>query len=154
MKKVVVVSDSHGNKNLIDKIFSEIEFDYLLFLGDGIDDLGIYINDERVKIVRGNCDFFSKEKYEQFLCIEKVVIFMTHGNDYGVKYTLSNLYNRIKDTPSNLVLYGHTHRFDTSTINNICFHNPGSISTSRGGASSYSIITINNENFSIQKCSF
>jgi len=154
MKKIVVISDSHGNSKAIDKIFNEVEFDYLLFLGDGIDDLGIYINDERVKVVRGNCDFFSKEKYEAFIGIEKTLIFYTHGNNYGVKQTLIELYNRVKDSPVTLVCYGHTHRYNLNKINNITFLNPGSISSTRCSESTYSIITVDGENFSIQKYSF
>ena len=154
MKKIVVVSDSHGNSRVFDRIFSEVEFDHLIFLGDGINDLGIYENDERVKIVRGNCDFFSPEKYESFLSVENVLIFFTHGHEYSVKSTLTRLYNRIEGLPVNIVCYGHTHRFSEDKINNITFHNPGSISCVRGGAGTYSVITVDGKNFSIQKCSF
>ena len=154
MKKIVVISDSHGNKNLIDRIFNEVKFDYLIHLGDGIEDLGTYIYDERVKVVRGNCDFFSNEKYESFLFIENVLIFFTHGHEYGVKHTLNQLYKRIMGINTSLVLYGHTHLPKTDIINNITFHNPGSLSTSRSSNTNYSIITIDDKNFSIQKCSF
>jgi len=109
MKKIIVISDSHGNKNSIDKIFSSLDFDYLIHLGDGIDDLGTYVYDERVKLVRGNCDFLSKEKTESFLMVEKVLIFFTHGHEYGVKYTTSPLLKRTLGTNTNLILYGHTH---------------------------------------------
>lgn len=150
MKKIIVISDSHSNKKAIDKIFTELEFDYLIHLGDGIDDLGTYIYDDRVKLVRGNCDFFSNEKIESFLMVEKVLLFFTHGHEYGVKYTTSQILKRVLGTDVNLILYGHTHINKTETINGITLHNPGALSKSN----SYSIITIDNEKFSIQKCSF
>lgn len=153
MKKIVVISDSHGNSKAIDRIFNEIKFDYLLYLGDGLSDLGIYVNDERVKLVRGNCDFFSREKIDNIVAIDNIIIFMTHGDKYGVKSTLRNLYNQVKDLRPNIVCYGHTHRFSNENLDGITFLNPGSLSSSRG-SNSYAIINIEGEIFSIEKCSF
>ena len=153
MKKVIVISDSHGNKKAIDKIFEEFEFDHLLFLGDGISDLGIYANDERVKVVRGNCDFFSNEKVDNCVVVDNVVIFMTHGDKYGVKSTLRYLYDQVKELKPDIVCFGHTHQFFNQLIDNILFLNPGSLSSTRGN-SDYLIINIEGKNFSIEKCSF
>ena len=154
MKKVIVISDVHGNSKAVDKIFNEIEFDYLLFLGDGLSDLGIYENDERVKLVRGNCDFFSDEKIDRWVVIEDVNIFMTHGDKYGVKSTLRNLYNQVKDFKPNIVCFGHTHQFFNQNIDDIVFLNPGALSSSRGGNSSYVAMAVDGKKFSIEKCSF
>ena len=55
--KIVIISDSHGNKLAIDTVFKTIEFDYLFFLGDGLNDLGDYIYLDNVIAVSGNCDF-------------------------------------------------------------------------------------------------
>ena len=154
MKKVIVASDSHGNKKIIDRIFNELEFDYFLFLGDGIDDLGIYVNDERVKIVRGNCDFFSHEKYDSYLQIEDVLIFYTHGANYGVKSSIRPLYNQASTLPVQLVCYGHTHLFNIEKLGNITFLNCGALCNHRGGNEEFAIVTINGGNFYIEKYTF
>ena len=154
MKRIIVISDSHGNKTDINRIFDEFQFDYLIHLGDGIDDLGVYKYDERVKFVRGNCDFFSNEKLESFLVVENTTLFFTHGHEYGVKYTLNRLYDRIKDINVNLVLFGHTHKYSMTNINEITFLNPGSLSHSRNSNLSFCTIDIDGSNFSIEKHSF
>ena len=154
MKKVIVISDTHGNKKIFDHIFQNIDFDHLLFLGDGIADLGVYVNDPRVKVVRGNCDFFSHEKTEAFLSVENVLIFYTHGHNYSVKFSLKHLINRVEEIPTNIVCFGHTHKFVNETYNSTTFLNPGSASLNRSSSPSYAIITIRGENFSIEKCNF
>jgi len=154
MKKIIIASDSHGNKKIIDKIFNELEFDYFLFLGDGIEDLGTYLYDERVKIVRGNCDFFSNEKYDGYIKVEDVLIFYTHGANYSVKTTMYKLYEQVSKLPVNLACYGHTHLFNIQEINNITFLNCGALCSHRGGNEEFAIVTINNEKFYIEKYTF
>ena len=66
--RIMLISDSHGNKLGIDKIFSTQKFDYLFFMGDGLNDLGDYIYLDNVFAVSGNCDFFSKVDNEK--CVE------------------------------------------------------------------------------------
>lgn len=153
MKKVIVVSDSHGDVKAINRIFEEFEFDYFLYLGDGISDLGIYRYDERVKLVRGNNDFFSNEKDEYFLTIENVCIYMTHGDKLGVRYSLNRLYERVENCMVDLVLYGHTHKWADAQYGNVRFFNPGAISSSRGNGT-FALLTIDNKKISIEKCSF
>ena len=150
MKKIIIASDSHGNKKIFDKIFNDLKFDYFLFLGDGIEDLGIYINDERVKAVRGNCDFFSNEKYDGYLKVEDILIFYTHGANYSVKSTLKNLYDQASKLQANLACYGHTHRFSIDKINNTTLLNCGALSRFRGGNEECAIVTINGGNFYIE----
>jgi len=154
MKKVIVISDSHGNKDAIDKIFNNFQFDYLLFLGDGIADLGTYIYDERVKVVRGNCDFFSNEKTDGFIQIEDVLIFYTHGHKYSVKNSTLPLLQRLDGLKVNIALYGHTHKYNQNNINNTLLINAPALSNTRGGENAFILIEIDKSNFSIQKISF
>ena len=86
--KILVVSDSHGNKKGIEKIFQTLQFDYFLFLGDGLKDLGDYIYLDNVFAVAGNCDYFSSEPIERVFNANGVLIFYTHGHKYSVKSSL------------------------------------------------------------------
>lgn len=152
MKKIVVISDSHGNTDAINKIFEDNDFDYLFFLGDGIADLGIYVNDERVRLVRGNCDFFSDEKRDCFVVVEKVVFFLTHGDKYSTKSTLRYLYNSVKDLNPKVVCFGHNHKWYKELIGDIIFLNPGSLG--KGKDETYAKVIVDGEDIRVEKCSF
>ena len=124
--KILLISDSHGNKRGIDKIFSSVKFDYLFFMGDGLNDLCDYVYLDNVVAVSGNCDFFSKELNEKYLELEGNKILITHGNKYGVKRNLNELIERAKELEVNYVFYGHTHIQSVEEIQGIYFINPGS----------------------------
>ena len=123
--KLILVSDSHGNKAGIDRIFNTLQFDYLFFMGDGLGDIGDYSYLENVYMVCGNCDFFSKEVVEREIEISGYKIFMTHGHKYGVKMGLSKLIEKAKEIGANIVFYGHTHIQKVEKIDGIYFINPG-----------------------------
>ena len=123
--RLILVSDSHGNKDGINKIFSNEDFDYLFFMGDGLSDLGTYINLDNVFAVSGNCDFFSKVENEKHLELGGYKIFMTHGNKYGVKSKLDFLIEKAENIGVDLVFYGHTHRQSIERIGNTYYINPG-----------------------------
>ena len=145
MTKIIVFSDSHGAKANIDKLINENNFDYLIFLGDGLNDLNLYENLPNLKKVRGNCDYFSFEKDELFLKLENKNILITHGNNYGVKRGLGALIKYAYSIDANIVLYGHTHRFAIDEINNIYFLNPGSLKSG-----SAMLLEINNNDIKIK----
>ena len=88
MKSVIVLSDSHGNRTAIDKLFPLLsECDYIIHLGDTSSD-GQYIKKafgEKVYLINGNCDFMKLGQDEITLEIEGVKIFACHGDRYGVK---------------------------------------------------------------------
>ena len=155
--KLLVISDSHGRADRVRAIASRHKnAEAILFLGDGIGDLELIdpIASRVVCAVRGNCDFFSSERVDRFVIIEGVKIFMTHGDKYGVKSTLRHLYNNVVDYGVDIVLFGHTHLFCNNQYDKVAFLNPGSLSYSRGGASSYAVMVVDENKFSIEKCSF
>ena len=142
--KIVVVSDSHGNKQAINNIFSSYTFDYFVFLGDGISDLGTYAYLPNVYIVKGNCDFFDNYPTEICLDFDGVHIFATHGHKYGAKHTLGLLTSRAVEQNASIVLYGHTHIFEDTFLDGIRLINPGSLGRSRDKNSSFVLLEINN----------
>ena len=65
MKKIIVISDTHGTRKGIEKLRPLIaENDYVIHLGDGAMDMREIMDayPDKVYIVGGNCDFFASNK--------------------------------------------------------------------------------------------
>ncbi len=111
--KVLVVSDSHGRKELLDRILSkEPDCKEVIFLGDGIGDIeyvsGFYPG-IKFTCVRGNNDWNFTVSSEAYRCFDGVALFACHGDTYGVRSTLRSLFRKAASVQARLVLYGHTH---------------------------------------------
>ena len=131
--KIAVISDTHGR--LSADIAEELkQYEYILHCGD-FDDQGTY---EKLAAlgptlagVRGNCDWWA---YGDFLPPYRLIrfkntcIFMTHRPQDVSRYQ-----NREHD----IVLCGHTHRYEDNVIGGTRYLNPGSISEPRDGARGY-----------------
>ena len=147
--RIILVSDSHGNKDGFDKLIENEQFDYLFFLGDGLSDLGVYENLENVIAVSGNCDFFSVVPNERVVKIGKYNILATHGNRYGVKSGLAKLISRAEEENVDFVFFGHTHKPTIEFINNIYYVNPGTFYKNSSGESCCMEVLITNDNIKI-----
>ena len=126
MKKIVVISDTHRNKQALAKLADIMfESDYVFHLGDCYDDFMdyAYALKEKAFQVHGNCDWGSDT--EIVTEIEGHKILATHGHEYGVKQTRDKLYRRAKELGCDLVFYGHTHVAEIETVKGITFINPG-----------------------------
>lgn len=128
MKTVIVLSDSHGRRGVIEKLFPLFaENDYIVHLGDGASDMrevsGRY--PEKVYAVKGNCDF-SRGIGELVLEAEGVRMLLCHGHAYGVKSGLSRLVAHAKELGCSVALYGHTHYAAVEEIDGVLCINPGS----------------------------
>ncbi len=131
MRKILVLSDSHGRFEKFLKAYEIEEPDIVVFCGDGARDIEdfLYLYDDIEHYeVRGNCDFFSSLKDDCVFFIEDYKFFLTHGHFYNVKRSLENIKKILKETDINVILYGHTHRQHKEIVgeNKIIF-NPGSI---------------------------
>ena len=148
MKTIVVVSDSHGNRQALDGldgIFSES--DYIIHLGDTSAD-GNYIlckYPDKTTVINGNCEIFSVGESEKILNIDSVRIFACHGHMYSVKSTLSRLAKKAKELGCDIALYGHTHCAREDEINGVTLLNPGTLS--HYAQTSYLYLVINNGKF-------
>ena len=150
MKKLIILSDTHGNYRGVEKLFSLFsENDYILHLGDGATDMRLARENypEKIYACAGNCDFFSVLPTEGELEIECVKIFYCHGHKYGVKTDLHALAKEAKRRDCEIALYGHTHRAEITEIDGVTLINPGSLRFSVGEGGSYCYLVVNREKF-------
>ena len=148
MKKIVVISDSHGNRQALDGLDTIfLESDLIIHLGDTSSD-GNYIRSkypDKTVVINGNCDFVSVGEKEKVISIEGVNIFACHGHMYSVKSTLSRLAARAKELECNIALYGHTHNAREDEIDKVTLLNPGTLS--RYSGKSYLYLVVNGDKF-------
>ena len=102
--KIGIISDTHGNWSAIDKALGIAQNpDMWLHLGDCTPDVPVHW-------VAGNCDWPGENT-----CYEKVVevadhkIFMTHGHNYGVRYTQEYIMEAAESRGADIAIFGHTH---------------------------------------------
>ena len=134
MKRVLVVSDSHGNMgNLSEVIKISKDIDMLIHLGDiqGEDELLRSMCNFPVEIVRGNCDFETNNKLYLTIELECHKIFATHGHAYGVEWGIERLSYAALEEGCDIAMYGHTHVPEIIQGDDITVINPGSISRPR-----------------------
>lgn len=150
MKRILVISDTHGmNKEVLESILEVEKADLIIHLGDYVEDgekiantLGLpYI------IVKGNGDFKSKYPEERIIDIEGKKIFLTHGHKYDVRSSLDRIYYRASELDTDIAIFGHSHIAINTEENGIILFNPGSPSLPRGidRIKSYGVIRISEE---------
>ena len=148
MRKIVVISDSHGNRQSLDdldRIFAES--DLIIHLGDTSSDGG-YVRakyPEKTVVINGNCDFINVGEKEKIISCEGINIFACHGHAYSVKSTLARLAERAKAIDCKIALYGHTHDAKETEIDGVTLLNPGTLS--RYSQKSYLYLVINGDKF-------
>ncbi len=134
----LIFSDSHGKrKNIAVAVARQVRRpDAILYLGDGLSDIGDRWEKIPVIRVRGNCDWrFPDEPVgdREVLSFEGHRLLLTHGHLYGAKSGIGGLLGAAKEANADLVLFGHTHRQELLTISDeaggktIYLFNPGSI---------------------------
>jgi len=145
---IAVVSDTHRVIKYIDSAKELIkDADILIHLGDNIDDVELLERSFKGKVyaVAGNCDYSTKYPKETIIEVNGRKIFFTHGDLYGVKSSLNNIYYRGKELDVDIVLFGHTHEQIIEEAGGIILMNPGSISLPRFKGRYVGFIDINDE---------
>ena len=99
--KILIFSDTHGNLREIPFIKSHHDYDYLIYLGDGYEEVWDWVekNNLRDKFigVTGNCDFSPEVSRNRFFEIDSVRIFITHGDLFRVKESYDRIYSKAKE---------------------------------------------------------
>lgn len=135
--RLLVASDSHKRyNNLLRAVEEQSGADYIIFLGDGEDDIDkiqIRFPDRKIIKVRGNCDWGSLLPDKALEILGGKRVYCTHGAVERVKSGTGELISRAKRDNADIVLYGHTHRPVTDYVEGMHIMNPGSIADGRYG---------------------
>ena len=148
MKRIIVVSDSHGHQDNVNTLRALLqENDYLIHLGDGAGDARELAKEypEKVLMCRGNCDFSSPYALEGILDVEWVRILYCHGHEYGVKSGLDKLAYVAQEKGCDVVLYGHTHCADIVELGGVMLINPGTMQYPLGKGGSYCYLVVHKD---------
>ncbi len=124
MKKLLVLSDTHGNLSSIESLKGIMrECDYVIHLGDYQRDMLAYKEfGDKLYTVKGNCDGSGDDLIIQ---IENLKILLTHGDRYGVKQGVDNLIAEAKAQGVDAVFFGHTHDAFVEFRDGLWLVNPG-----------------------------
>ena len=141
--KVVVFSDAHGSRILVERILSfNPDADYFISLGDSELPLD-FLMDLDIIAIKGNYPRDAGLAYESKLVIEGKKLYLTHGHKYGVHKSLMKLLKYVLSQDFDIVLYGHTHIARADKVNDMLIMNPGSIKSPRSKTlPSYLILNI------------
>jgi len=131
--KVLVLSDSHGDKDVIRRVIRAEKPDKIFFLGDHINDIYALENTTKVDIfaVKGNVDYGMDGVEDLVLGLNGYKFLLTHGHKYRIKYDIYSLYLKAKEYEVDYVFFGHTHAYADFEENGVRFINPGSIAKPR-----------------------
>ena len=128
--KILVMSDSHGNKEAILRATALELPELILHLGDHDRDcslVGFEFPEIPLRSVRGNCDRSSAGIDIDEFTLSGKHFFMTHGHLYGVKTGYTSIVNSASCRGADVLIFGHTHIAHYSVFENISIINPGSI---------------------------
>lgn len=146
--KILIVSDSHGNHDLVRRaVGQEAPIDLLIHAGDVEGDLERVLGPAReyeIRAVSGNMDW--SDRLEDELCFPAAghVIYVTHGHRLGVHGGTKRLRERAKKLGADIAVYGHIHMPVLETEDGITVINPGSVAKPRqeGRRKSYAVLNI------------
>lgn len=142
MKKLLVLSDSHGARERMLDVIRLEKPDIIYHLGDYIRD-SQWLSEQVFHIplfgVVGNCDSYVPGPEKIFDEVEDVRIFACHGHQYRVKYSLMSLRYAALEARASLCLFGHTHEPVCLELEGLTLMNPGSCG---GSAPSYGVVLL------------
>ncbi len=143
---IAVISDTHRMIKYINLAKELIkDADILIHLGDNVEDVEALEQGFKGEIyaVAGNCDYSRKYPKETIIEVNGRKIFFTHGDLYGVKSSINNIYYRGKELEVDIVLFGHTHQQIIEEESGLVLMNPGSVSLPKSKGRCVGFIDIN-----------
>ena len=140
--RILVVSDSHGNSEALDKLLKMYpSMDLYLHAGD------LEADEQSIRpfdCVKGNCDHFSSLPERRIIRTPYGNLFMTH-----IPYLPEDIKQEYK---IKIFIHGHTHKRKLQKDGDgMYIINPGSISFAKDGHDlSYAILTITPDDVSVE----
>ncbi len=149
MYKILVFSDTHGMCGSCEHIIEKNkDANLIIHCGDCVadaEDLSYIYSSIHFEYVRGNNDYFSRERDEKLILAGDRKIFITHGHTYNVKRDCYGIAKRAKDMGADIAVFGHNHTPYNDTVLGIPLINPGS----SGFRGEYGEILIDGDNIKI-----
>ncbi len=140
MKRILVLSDTHGRTEKSCRVIDAIKPNAVIHLGDTVRDSNdlSYIYDEiPFYQIRGNNDFAMLDA-EHVFEIFGFRFYCAHGHTLSVSRGIA----RAKEENCHAFLFGHTHKSEYFTEDGIIVMNPGSITRPRNDTFSFGIFEI------------
>lgn len=150
MKKIVVMSDNHGDHEKT-SLLKELEPDAYLYVHCGDSEADSSLELSGYICVAGNNDWgLDLPRYAQFK-VDELEFLVTHGQFYGYFNREEYMMRDLKNKNCDVLLSGHTHIPSHIIKNGYHFINPGSTSWPRGGSQAgYAVIYVNGKNLQIE----
>ncbi len=149
MRRILIVSDSHGRNDNIKKAIEKAgQFDLMIHLGDVGPD---YLQVERMSgvptyMVAGNNDYGGFLRDMSVIYIGSHRVLLTHGHRQGVHFGVDRLRYLALENECDIAMYGHTH-VPFLEEGDVTIINPGSISLPRqiGHKKTFAIMELDDE---------
>lgn len=146
--KALIVSDNHGNLDVLEELVAiyEDEIDLWLHCGDS-EFMSTNPIWEKFQTVRGNMDIEYTLPLDRLETFAGENLLVVHGHNHRVGFTLTYLKEFAIEQNADVVFYGHTHIARVDQIDDLYFINPGSVVQPRGSlrVGSYAIYEKNKE---------
>lgn len=148
MKKMVVMADSHRDRNIMKDIRKlEPDGDYYIHLGDSEvskDDMDGWAS------VKGNNDSDLSYPDEMIFQVEKLRFYVCHGHLFGYYKREEKMIKKLIEKKCQVILYGHSHFPMNKEINGFYFINPGSTRLPRmKSKKSYCVILVDGDQLEV-----
>ena len=143
MKKIVIMSDNHGQLEAIDRVKElEPDGDYFIHCGDSCAYDELFL--AGFICVRGNNDWSLRDlpEYAVFKC-EDLTMIITHGTYYGYFERERYMMLDLEEHNGDILICGHTHMPMIYEEDGKYLINPGSTTLPRGKANrSYAVMIL------------
>ncbi|USF95713.1 metallophosphoesterase family protein [Latilactobacillus sakei] len=153
--RLVVVSDSHGDRDILVQLVAHYKDEVVTFLHCG--DSELTTTDslfQQMTVVQGNMDFNGHFPEQVVVPVGAQKAFLTHGHLYGVNFDLTRLMLAAQAEGAQLAFYGHTHQLACEMHQGLLVLNPGSISQPRGQfqplGGTYAVVDITVTDYQVQ----
>ena len=152
MVKILAVSDSHGEKDILNDLALRYtnQVDHFVHCGDS-ELSSSHLIWGIMSTVMGNCDYDYQMNDEYRFQADNRTVLVVHGHRHAVRNSVAELKREAKLAAASLVFYGHTHIAKAEQEDGILFINPGSISQPRGTLmeKTYCIVTLDEQSVTV-----
>ena len=149
MKKIVVMSDSHGYHQMINRVKElEPDGDYYVHCGDS--EAETYMMQDWL-CVKGNNDWYSDFPNQIKFKVEDLNFLVAHGHRFGYMDRETSMIYTLQEANCDVLLSGHTHVSMYKEVDGYTLINPGSTTLPRGGSNrSYCVIYVEGKDLKVE----